>query len=418
MATGYVFEKNGAFHLRAYSTVHITTGQPLKLDSNGKAPRTQQSVMLARKDDGQYRSKSSLAVLDLQKAKLEQIEQWERLFSSGEERPPDGNMTVAEFYNTVFLPYVKANKEVSTAKSYERYWGAYLKDHFNGTKTLSSYAPYQGTNFLETCAKTYSVNTVMHIRAVASAIFSYATAKGYIKVNPMRDVKLTVKGQDMEDGYAYSVKEVELILEALEHVTGREEYSAKMAGMVITTCFYAGLRPSEAAGLRWENVTADSITIKEAYVAGSHKGTKTGRTRTVVMLPQLRHRMRLWAMAYQFPTSGWVFPNQDGNTPININCLGARVIKTTLEALGMDWQGLYACRRGFGTLMVDAGASLEETSQAMGNSPTVCYRHYYLPRESKLAASGIAKLNAALNGMTASNQAIGSPRLLESGEGQ
>ena len=84
----------------------------------------------------------------------------------------------------------------------------------------------------------------------------------------------------------------------------------------------------------------------------------------------------------------------------------------------MEWHGLYACRRGFGTLMVDAGASLEETSQAMGNSPTVCYRHYYLPRESKLAASGIAKLNAALNGMTASNQAIGSPRLLESGEGQ
>src|SRR5437763_8214262 len=177
----------------------------------------------------------------------------------------------------------------------------------------------------------------------------------------------------------------------------------------------AGLQPSEAAGSRWEKVTADTLQVREAYVAGSHKGTKTGRTRTVAMLPQLRHRMRLWAMAYQFPTSGWVFPNQDGNTPININCLGARVIKTTLEALGMDWQGLYACRRGFGTLMVDAGASLEETSQAMGNSPTVCYRHYYLPRESKLAASGIAKLNAALNGMTASNQASCSPRMLETG---
>src|SRR5207245_10005588 len=99
---------------------------------------------------------------------------------------------------------------------------------------------YQGTNFLEQCARTYSVNTVMHIRAVASAIFSYATAKGYIKVNPMRDVKLTVKGQDMEDGYAYSVKEVELILEGLERVTGREETYVNMAGMVSSTWFYAG----------------------------------------------------------------------------------------------------------------------------------------------------------------------------------
>ena len=414
MATGYVFEKNGAFHLRAYSTVQIANGQPLKLDANGKAPRTQQSVMLVRQDDSAHRSKTSPAVLDLTKAKIQQIEQWERLFSSGEERPPDGTLTVAEFYNTVFLPYVKANKEVSTAKSYERYWNAYLKDHFNGTKTLSSYAPYQGTNFLEQCARTYSVNTVMHIRAVASAIFSYATAKGYIKVNPMRDVKLTVKGQDMEDGYAYSVKEVELILEALERVTGREEYSAKMAGMIIAVCFWAGLRPSEAAGLRWENVTANSINVKEAYVSGSHKGTKTGRTRTVPMLPQLRHRMRLWAMAYQFPTSGWVFPNQDGNTPININCLGARVIKSTLEALGMDWHGLYACRRGFITMMVLSGASLEETAQVSGNSPDVIWKHYFKDQQhSRLAASGMVKLGAALEAAV-----VAKSKMLEAGQGQ
>jgi hypothetical protein len=174
--------------------VDILTGQPFKLDANGKAPRKQQSVMLARKDDSQYRSKSSPAVLQLQADKLHQIEQWERLYTCGEERPPDGNMTVAEFFNTVFLPYIKQAKEASTVTTYERYWGAYLKDHFNGTKTLNSYAPYQGTNFLEQCARKFSENTVMHIRAVSSAIFSYATAKGYIKVNPWRDVKLTRKG--------------------------------------------------------------------------------------------------------------------------------------------------------------------------------------------------------------------------------
>jgi hypothetical protein len=31
----------------------------------------------------------------------------------------------------------------------------------------------------------------------------------------------------------------------------------------------------------------------------------------------------------------------------------------------MEWHGFYACRRGFGTLMVLCGASAEETSQAM-----------------------------------------------------
>ena len=69
-----------------------------------------------------------------------------------------------------------------------------------------------------------------------------------------------------------------------------------------------------------------------------------------------------------------------------------------------------------------AGASMEEVADAMGNSPDVVFRHYFKDKGSKLAASGIAKLGAALNLLT-SNQAIGSPRLLQSacvaaGEGQ
>src|SRR5439155_8162232 len=65
-----------------------------------------------------------------------------------------------------------------------------------------------------------------------------------------------------------------------------------------TLSLHDALPISEAAALRWENVSADAISVKAAYVAGDHKGTKTGRTRTVVMLPQLQHTLRLWAMAY------------------------------------------------------------------------------------------------------------------------
>src|SRR5438874_613476 len=69
-----------------------------------------------------------------------------------------------------------------------------------------------------------------------------------------------------------------------------------------------------------------------------------------------------------------------------------------------------------------AGASMEEVADAMGNSPDVVFRHYFKDKGSKLAASGIAKLGAALNLLT-SNQASVSPRILEAacigaGEGQ
>lgn len=127
-----------------------------------------------------------------------------------------------------------------------------------------------------------------HIRSVASGIFSYACSKGYISVNPWQTVVLTGRPQDTDDGVAYTEQEVELLIDALARVQGREEYSAELAGMVITLCFYAGLRPSEAAGLRWESVTDTRLTIERVFVAGEVKeSTKTKKDRKIDMLQRL-----------------------------------------------------------------------------------------------------------------------------------
>jgi len=272
---------------------------------------------------------------------------------------------------------------------------------------LKNYEAFTATNFLETLASKYSKNTVMHCRAVASAIFAYAIAKGYLIAatgetkNPWRDARKNIKCQDVEETYAYTMDEIERILDTLEKVQGREEYSARLAGMLVTICFYGGLRPSEAAGLRWENVDLNESSIKvcESFVAGKFKKTtKTEENRIVPMLPQLRHRMKLWNMTWQHPSNGLVFPNQAGDKPININDVSARIIGPALERVGLDWYGLYACRRGFGTILVEAGATLEETSVAMGNSPSVVFAHYFKKQNSKLAVSGIAKLRASMLG--------------------
>jgi hypothetical protein len=178
--------------------------------------KKQQSIVLVRQDEDLHRSHKSTAVILLANAKAEEIEAWESAAANNEPKRPDGNMLIRDFFFGVFMPYVNAEKEASTAKTYLTYYNAYLAEHFNHTKTLKGYESYMGTNLLEALCKKYSENTVSHARALASAIFSYATAKGFIKYNPYRDVKKTSTGQDVEDGYAYNQKEVELILEALE----------------------------------------------------------------------------------------------------------------------------------------------------------------------------------------------------------
>ena len=397
-----IFQASGAFHLRLYSSVNVHTGVPNAIGEMGKPMRTQQSVKLVRKDDTLNKTARSTNVLLLANAKEAQIKAWEgRAASStpGEEMRPSDDMTIADFFDTVFMPQMRLELTPSTIDSYRRYWNAYLRDHFNHTKTLKSYEAFMATNFLESLAATKSKNTVMHARAVASAIFAYAIAKGYIKAatgetkNPWRDARKNIKCQETEELTAYTAAEIETILDALEHVSGREEYSATLAGMLVTVCFYGGLRPSETAGLRWENVdlTLGTIQVCEAFVAGHFKKTtKTEENRTVPMLPQLRNRMKLWAMKWQYPVDGLVFSNQSGDKPININNVSARIIGPTLKKIGLEWKGFYACRRGFGTTLYNMGASMEEIAAAMGNSPDTAFKHY-VKDKSVTAAKGVAR---------------------------
>jgi integrase len=397
-----IFQASGAFHLRLYSSVNVHTGVPNAIGEMGKPMRTQQSVKLVRKDDTLNKTARSTNVLLLANAKEAQIKAWEgRAASStpGEEMRPSDDVTIAKFFDTVFMPQMRLELTPSTIDSYRRYWNAYLRDHFNHTKTLKSYEAFMATNFLESLAATKSKNTVMHARAVASAIFAYAIAKGYIKAatgetkNPWRDARKNIKCQETEELTAYTAAEIETILDALEHVSGREEYSATLAGMLVTVCFYGGLRPSETAGLRWENVdlTLGTIQVCEAFVAGHFKKTtKTEENRTVPMLPQLRNRMKLWAMKWQYPVDGLVFSNQSGDKPININNVSARIIGPTLKRIGLEWKGFYACRRGFGTTLYNMGASMEEIAAAMGNSPDTAFKHY-VKDKSITAAKGVAR---------------------------
>jgi hypothetical protein len=117
-----IFEASGAFHLRTYSSVNISTGEPLtEIGPTGKIIRKQQSVMLVRKDDRLHKTKTSTAVLLLANAKVAEIERWEAAIGTPDERKPDGNMTVSDFYEQVFLPHIRSEKAPSTVESYEGY---------------------------------------------------------------------------------------------------------------------------------------------------------------------------------------------------------------------------------------------------------------------------------------------------------
>lgn len=400
---GFILEDHGSWAFKTYSSVDIKTGKPLgKLGENGKPLRKQQSVQLCRIDED-HKSKNSHTVLELCADRMKRIEAWEAAAAAGESNPeaPNGNIRVCDFYRNVFLPMIKSKPNVwaaATVDTYESYWDSFLADHFNGTKTLKNYQAYMGRQFLDFLRKEdgtpYGENTVKKIHSTASGIFTEAVECGYIDHNPWKDIKRSkAPSTSAEEGVAYSENEVETMISNLEgDIDGRKEASVKAAQVALGLSIWAGLRPSEICGLKWVNVDTDTgkITVKSAVVSRVEKGTKTGKERIVTILSPLVPMLRRWKAACGNPTTGWVLQNRDGN-PINMNDIGARIIGPNCGKAGIEWIGLYGCRRGFGTLLVNHGATVEQVAQAMGNTPSVVWKYYFKDDKCKLAEGAAAK---------------------------
>ena len=399
---GFILEASGAFHWKCYSSVDIATGQPLKkLKHDGTPLRVQQSCILSRKND-EFTSKKCAAVMTLAAAKAKEIEEWEKAQEQGEAAPPDPSMTVTDFYNDIFLPWLKSQVETTqkshaTLVTYKRYWDTYLADHFNGTKTLKNYRPYLGVQFLQDLrqddGQPYGEATIKHIHSTASGIFSRAVEKDYIDHNPWRDIKVaSVAFVNAEQGEAFTEKDVETMIANLESDrNGRSDWNVQMAQCVLAVGIWAGLRPSEIAALQWQSVNLDdeTITVRKAYVYGKEKATtKTGKERIVPFRDKLTPILKMWWGVNSSPESGWVFPNRDGN-PVNMNTLSDRIIRPNCEKTGMIWKesAFYALRRGYGSLLVQAGWSCEEVAQAMGNTRDVVWKYYFVDKKCELAAN-------------------------------
>ena len=178
---GQLYERSGAFYVR-YRTTEVIDGVP---------QRVQRSKFLAFKDDEYYSVKSKKLKLKRDEVMLE-INKEQGAEPRTNEPPEAKDMRVADFWDNVYLPFIEKNKRPRTVRGYRKIWDTMLKAHF-GETTLRGYSTGPGTNWITSLSPKYSRNTLQHIRAVGSAIFSHAIAtealgKGALTVNPWHGV--------------------------------------------------------------------------------------------------------------------------------------------------------------------------------------------------------------------------------------
>jgi integrase len=343
--SGHTYKKAGAWHLQFYQNEKNGSGELVKV-------RRSKKLCEAKGVTQKHVNSLATAAMGKIESRTTTIE----------------DMPVTQFWETQYLPYCEkewkgTGMRASTVRGFKQVWKQHLKNHF-GTFTLQGYTADQARRFLSSLKTKQGKNTLKHIRALASAMFSEAIERNLRADNPWH-VKLPKDCKETKATEHYTMEEAENLISALvDHVD---------AQLVIALSCFLGLGPAEIAGLQWGDVDADWIHIRRNKPSHGKVGPPKTKERmaAVPIIDHVRVPLELWRAKCENPNGeNWVIadlPNMI-NRVIKPHVVGNKECdrcEKTPKASGVTWKGLYAGRRGAITAVIEATGGNYAVAQAL-----------------------------------------------------
>jgi integrase len=323
---GFIFKKSGAWFLRYRDDVI----------EDGQVRRKQKCKRLAAVCD-QYRTEKDLQ--GLRDDVLGPI-------NSGKVKP-ESTLSVAEFAEGHWLPWARENCKPATFAGYQTLWKLYLAPYLQKI-SLRDFRTMDAANLFAEIHRQKGIGrtTLSHCKSRLSGIFTLARNQGALdSPNPISGAMLPKKAAAPAKTHAATPDEVLAILDLLEKAG---EGKARAA---VGLMFFAGLRPGEARGARWEDFDGKRIFVRQSIW---HTHATTPKTEDaaspVPVIESLRMILEDVRAADGNPVSGPILRGPSGK-PMNLDNLSKRVVAPLLKAIGMEWHGWYSLRRGVATTL-------------------------------------------------------------------
>jgi integrase len=302
---------------------------------------------------------------------------------TGASIPPERVVTVGDFVERIYLPWVDEFKRPSTAKGYKDIWNDHLRA-WASSAWLKDVKTFHAQGWLNSIGESaLSRNTLKHVKSVVSAIFKLAKQLGYFEgENPARDVAVNPSAAAPKETYAYSLEEINGILSFLP----------EPAGTAFAVAAFTGLRQGEVQGLRWEDYKDGGLNVTQSVWNGHIGDPKTEKSKAAIpVIKQLARRLELHRLRAGHPAEGPMFRNRAGK-PM---CLGNAVQRDILPALagsGLEWHGWHACRRGLATNLKQLGVDDLVIQRILRHSSVSVTQSCYIKARDVAVDDAMAKL--------------------------
>ena len=241
---------------------------------------------------------------------------------------------------------------------------------------LEEIRPMQLQKFFNEFSQENSKSYIDKMRVMVNSLFLEAFENGFIEKNPARRLKVPSVQEAPREAFTFD--EVKIILEyAMSY------YNARTA-IGIMTLLLTGIRRGELLGLKWGDLTNESLTIHRAVfvehgkpcVIENHAKT-AGSLRTVPLLHELAF------LLFSLPHNGeFVFCTNNGTLlhPRNFS----RDYKVFFDHLreaepSVRYLSPHSCRHTFATLCLESGSDIRIVQQLLGHSDIKTTSRYTHP---------------------------------------
>jgi integrase len=259
----------------------------------------------------------------------------------------ESTVTVAEFAENNWLPWARENCKPSTIAGYETLWKTYLAPYLTKI-SLRDFRTVDAASLFAEIHRRHNIgrSTLGHCKSRLSGIFTLARNQGALDTpNPILGSMLPKKAAAPEPTHATTPDEIFAILSILER---DGEWKARAA---VALMFFAGLRPGEARGLRWEDFDGRRLWISQSVWHTFTTAPKTAEAASPVpVIESLAEILNDLRERDGNPSTGPILRGPSGRA-MNLDNLSKRVLIPKLTLAGMDWHGWYSLRRGVATTL-------------------------------------------------------------------
>jgi integrase len=214
------------------------------------------------------------------------------------------------------------------------------------------------------------------IRDVLSSVLVSAVKYEFLLKNPVENVRLPAERRGRKRNKPYlTVEQFGQIAELIP-----EPYAT-----MVYVAIYTGLRVSELAGLRWDDIHEDSITIDERYCRGDWGAPKSDCSNATIAVNRCVieriHRLKILTIRIKAGRavrtyravkadgpSDLVFQSVQDGKPIRDNNILVRFVKPAARKLGLGWVNWRSLRTSHAVWLKIAGADVKDAQGQMRHS--------------------------------------------------